>query len=144
MQCCNVKSLTRTPIDSSRYFQLLDSTRVQYENDSIRLESTAPKDSTGARLADFCRTWLESNQLRLVLNKFIKFILIVLLGKNSESCEQWQLRNIIRKYMGIWGVGICIKHIPDGHAFFISVFRNNGSATIIIFRMESQNVLCLY
>jgi hypothetical protein len=47
----------------------------------------------------------------------------------------------------IWGfrdMGICIKHIPDGHAFFISVFRNNGSATIIIFRMASQNVVFLY
>jgi hypothetical protein len=41
------------------------------------LHATAPNDWT--RLADFCRKWLESTQLQLVQNKFIKIIVIVLL-----------------------------------------------------------------
>jgi hypothetical protein len=38
-------------------------------------------------------------------------------------------------------MGIFIEYIPDGHAYYISVFRNNASATV--FKMESQN-LCTY
>jgi hypothetical protein len=39
--------------DSSRYFQRLDSSESKTKNDSTRLESTAPNDSTRTRLADF-------------------------------------------------------------------------------------------
>jgi hypothetical protein len=82
--------------DSSCYFQGFDSSPIRK---MTRLESTAPNDSTRTWLADFGCKWLESNQLQLVQNKFIKIIVIVLLGKNNESCEQWELRNFIRKYM---------------------------------------------
>jgi hypothetical protein len=123
--------------DSSRYFQWLDSSLIRK---MTRLESAAPNDSTRIRLADFCRKlWLQSTQLQLVQNKFIKIIVIVLLGTNNEPCEQWELRNFIRtEYMGI-----CIEYIPDGLAYitYISVFRNNASATV--FKMDSQNFLYL-
>jgi hypothetical protein len=39
-------------------------------------------------------------------------------------------------------MGICIEYIPDGHAYYISVFRNNASATV--FKIESQNFVYLY
>ena len=76
-------------------------------------------------------------QLQLVQNKFIKIIVIVLLGKNNEPCEG-ELRNFIRKYMGI-----CIEYIPDRHANITFLFLETTlSATV--FKMESQNFLYLY
>jgi hypothetical protein len=96
-------------VDSSRYFQLLDSSPIRK---MTRLESTAPNDSTRTRLADFCRKWLESIQLQLVHDKFIKIIVIVLLGKNNEPCETLS--------ENIWG--FAPKFIPDGHAYTIFLF----------------------
>jgi hypothetical protein len=141
-QCCN-ESSHWLGLESTRVVAIFsDSTRVQYEkwldssqqpqmtrldssqqpqmtrlestapNDSTRLESTAPNDSTRTRLADFAVN--VSTQLQLVQNKFIKSIVIVLLGKNNEPCEQWELRNFTEKIYGI-----CIEYIPDGHAYIL-------------------------
>ena len=71
-------------LDSSGYFQRLDSSPKQK---MTRLESTAPNDSTLIRLADVAVNY-SSTQLQLVQNKFIKIIVIELLGKNNEPCEQ--------------------------------------------------------
>jgi hypothetical protein len=51
-----------------------------------RLESTGPNDS-GLDLLIFAVNGSSHVQLQLVQNKFIKIIVIVLLGKNNESGE---------------------------------------------------------
>jgi hypothetical protein len=107
-----------------------------------RLESAAPNDSNRTRLADFCGKWLQSTQLQLVQNKFIKIIVIVLLGKNNESCEQWELRNFIRKYIGL--MGICLEYIPDGHAYYISVILFLETTLVPRFLKWSLDILCTY
>jgi hypothetical protein len=39
-------------------------------------------------------------------------------------------------------MGIGIEYIPDGHAYYISVFRNNASATV--FKMEVMLVVYVH
>jgi hypothetical protein len=59
--------------DSSRNFLRLDLTRSSPQYEKL-LESRAPNDLTRTLLVDFCRKLLESTQLQLVQDKFIKNI----------------------------------------------------------------------
>jgi hypothetical protein len=123
-------STSMSVIESTRVANFSYSTRVQNEK-WLQSLTNSPNDSTRTRLADFCGKWLESTQLQLVQNKFIKIIVIVLLGKNNEPCETLS--------DNIWG----LHRIYSRRAclYYISVFRNNASATV--FKMDSQNFLYL-
>jgi hypothetical protein len=113
-QCCN-ESSHWLGLESTRVTIFSDLTGVQYEK-WLDSRSTAPNDSTLTRLADVCPKWLESNQLQLVENKFIKIIVIVLLGKNNESF-MWTMRTS-KLYQKIFG-DLHRLYIPDGHAYYI-------------------------
>ena len=98
-------------VDSSRYFQRLDSCPIRK---MTRLDSS------------------QQPQMQLEQNKFIKIIVIVLLGKNNENFET--LSENIWDLHRIYSWRACL--------YYISVFRNNASSTV--FKMEYQNVLYLY
>jgi hypothetical protein len=106
-QCCN---------ESSHWLgleSLFSATRLEYKtkNDSTRVNSPKWLDSDST--CWFCRKWLEWTQLQLVQNKFIKIIVIVLLGKNNENFETLS--------ENIWDLHR-IQYIPDGHAYITFLF----------------------